>query len=351
MSGISDEDRQQASQRQKDLECCAVERVKPWGTPQPDDYDFRSWARSLEAGGKAAGCIYEYARESQKLRCLLALMNRKRPREAWEIERPALIDGRTPGPDDIDSYPAEANWRRCSFENFDEHGAERALGGFFYCLAELADDLADNVSFGELFRRRQDELEKAFGGLNKLQRVKGRFGDFFLVPGAVMWGDGEKATDEWNQRIIRKNGSEDVVIRINWNFTDSEIGEAMKQFAEAFRPTGWENAGKDVRAGKDAHFFGEDKVSHIKSYLDALSVMRLWKRLPKARHLRQRIREVTKVTDYKGCKDYVVAHRQAFRAGQYEPPTRNARVEMSKARDHSLSFFQRLFPSEKPSNY
>jgi hypothetical protein len=79
--------------------------------------------------------------------------------------------------------------------------------------------------------------------------------------------------------------------------------------------------------------------------------MRIWKRFPKAKHLRQRIREVAKLTDYKGCNDYVVAHRKAFRAGQDEPTTRNAKVEMSKARAHALSLFQSLFPGEKPLNY
>jgi hypothetical protein len=305
----------------------------------------------LIAGGKAAGCIYEYARESRKLRCLLALMNPNRPREIWEIERPACIDGRTPEPGEIDGYPPEALWSPSSFEDLNERDAEHALGGFLYCLAELADYLADNISFGRLLRTKRDELEKTFGGLNELKRVKGRFRYFFPVPEPLEWGDGQIATDDWDQRIIGKDGSEDLVLRINWHFTDSEIGEAMKRFAYAHRRPGWKRAGKDARAAKDAGFFFEDKVNHIESYLDALSVMRIWKRFPEAKHLRTRIREVAKVTCYKGCKDYVVAHRQAFRAGLYDPVTRNAKVEMSKARDHALSFFQRLFPAEKPSNF
>ena len=43
----------------------------------------------------SAGAVYEYARESRKLRGLLALMNPKRPRERWEIMRPGSIDGRS----------------------------------------------------------------------------------------------------------------------------------------------------------------------------------------------------------------------------------------------------------------
>jgi hypothetical protein len=121
-------------QRQKNLEKSAADRVRPWPRKlQADDYDFRSWALGANKNCLHAGTVYEYARESRKLRCLLALMDSKRPREAWEIERPACIDGRTPEPGEIDSYPAEATWLPCSFEGLDEHDAEHALYGFLYC--------------------------------------------------------------------------------------------------------------------------------------------------------------------------------------------------------------------------
>ena len=149
---------QQEKQRQA-LETWAANRIKSWGKPKPDDYDFGSWAKEAGKNCLSAGAVYEYARESRNLRCLLALMNPKRPRKAWEIARPGLIDGRRPEPGEIDSYPAEANWLPCSFENLDEHDAERALGGFLYSLAELAYYLADNVSFADLFRDVRDELE------------------------------------------------------------------------------------------------------------------------------------------------------------------------------------------------
>ena len=139
--------------RQKKLEHWAADRVKSWADPKENDYDFSIWAKDASKQLLQAGAVYEYARESRKLRCLLALMNPKRPRNAWEIMRPASIDGRAPEPGEIDSYPAEASWLHCSFEDLDEHDAERALGGFLYCLCDLADFLADNVSFRELFRR------------------------------------------------------------------------------------------------------------------------------------------------------------------------------------------------------
>jgi hypothetical protein len=136
-------------------------------------------------------------------------------------------------------------------------------------------------------------------------------------------------------------GSQIIPIHFFWRrYTNKEIGEEMEILAGKLRPVG---EPEPQRKGKG-------KSSSIKSFLDALSVIRIWKRLPKAKHLRQRIREVAKVTDYKGCNDYVEAHQQAFRVGQYEPPTRNAEVEMSKARKHALTFFESLFQGEKPSN-
>jgi hypothetical protein len=57
----------------------AAERVPPWGKMQKDDYDFRSWIKKGERREEllSAGCLYEYARESHKFRCLLVLNNRK----------------------------------------------------------------------------------------------------------------------------------------------------------------------------------------------------------------------------------------------------------------------------------
>jgi len=159
MNDAADE---QVLRRQLELE--TADRVKEWRELQEDDYDFRSWAGVKDASKQLlqAGSIYEYARESRKLRCLLALMNPKRRRNDWEIMRPALIDGRMPEPGEIDSYPAEVNWLPCWFEDLNERDAERALDGFLYCLSDLADYLANNVSFGKLFCTKREELEKAF---------------------------------------------------------------------------------------------------------------------------------------------------------------------------------------------
>ena len=113
---LSPED-QQARTRQKQLETWATDRVKPWSRKlRVDDYDFRSWATRASKNCLQAGAVYEYARESRKLRALLVLMNPNRHREAWEIVRPGSINGRRPEPNEINSYPAEASWFPCSFE-------------------------------------------------------------------------------------------------------------------------------------------------------------------------------------------------------------------------------------------
>jgi hypothetical protein len=242
---ISPED-QEAIQRQEELETWSAHRVNQWPRKlQTDDYDFRSWADGASKSRLQAGAIYEYASESRRLRCLVALMNPKRPREAWEVMRPALIDGRRPEPGEIESYPAQATWLPCSFEGLDEHEAERVLGGFLYCLSDLADYLADNISFGELFRTKRDDLEKAFGGLNELARVKRESRYFLPVDDAVeiaAQSEAERATVEetvsdGEKRIIRgESCSEVVAILIRWRFTDSEIVTALKRFLHAHRP-------------------------------------------------------------------------------------------------------------------
>ena len=62
----------------------AADRVMPWGKVQKDDYDFRWTNGAAKQHMLEAGCIYEYSRESLKLRGLLELMNPGRDREPLE---------------------------------------------------------------------------------------------------------------------------------------------------------------------------------------------------------------------------------------------------------------------------
>jgi hypothetical protein len=265
------------------LETWAADRVKQWPRKlQTDDYDFRGWANGASKNRLQAGAIYEYIRESRKLRCLLALMNPKRAREEWEIMRPGSIDGRKPQPGEIESDPA-ATWSSCSFDGLDEHEAERALDGLLYCLCDLAHYLADNISFGELFRTKRDELEKAFGGLDKLSRVTQEFRYFLPVDDAAevaaQW-EVEHATVEetledersaGNRLIFGDTHSEVIAIKIRWRFTNSEIAGAIRKLLRAMRP----KTCKPVQRKKHS------RQDSPRSALDALSAMRLASYVPK----------------------------------------------------------------------
>ena len=67
----------------------AAKCLTPWGKPGKDDYDFRSWMKGTSEEHLNAGCLYEYASESQDFRCWLVL--RRTPRE--ERFRGVAMDG------------------------------------------------------------------------------------------------------------------------------------------------------------------------------------------------------------------------------------------------------------------
>jgi hypothetical protein len=263
--------------KQQELETWATNHIRQWSRKlQTDDYDFRSWAQGANKKCMRAGAVYEYARESRKLRCLLALMNPKRLREQWEHSLPALIEGKKPGPDEIASFPAEMYCEPYSFEDLEERAAERALGGFLYCLLHLADYLADNISFGALFHTKPDELENAFGGLDTLSRVKRAFGHLMPIENAVevaAQSEVEHATVEESldeksaekRVILGDTCSEVIVLKIRWRFTNSEIARAIRKLVRSMRP----GTCKPIERKKGS------RQDSPRSALDALSAMRL----------------------------------------------------------------------------
>jgi hypothetical protein len=154
------------------------------------------------------------------------------------------------------------------------------LGGFLYSLAELADNLADNVSFGELFRDAQDDLEKAFGDLDKLSRVKRDFRYFLTVDEPVdvaTQSEAEQATvketfRDGEKRIIHGGAySEVIAIKIRWRFTNSEIAATIRRFVRTLRP----KTCKPVQRKKGS------RASGFRYALDCLSAMRLAAYVPK----------------------------------------------------------------------
>jgi hypothetical protein len=279
---VTDEEARQQIQLQEEqlqkLHDGASSRIKPWPRElQVGDYDFRSWGIAASKNCLTAGAAYEYARESQKLRGLLALIDPKRPRENWEMVRPAIVNGKRPDPNDP---LARATPLPCSFEDLDEYEAERALGGFLYCLADVAEYLADNISFGELFRTKRAELEKAFGGLDKLARVKREFRYFLPIRDPVnvaTQSEAEHATveetisDDEKRLVDGNTASEVIAIKIRWRFTDSEIAGALRKLVSAARP----------KTSKPVHRKKGSRRDSPRSALDCLSAMRLASCFPK----------------------------------------------------------------------
>ena len=287
--------------RGKELWRRAAERVTAWEEPEKDDYYFfgpRSWALDASDDLLNAGCAYEYARESHKLRCWLVLRELKRKRELTGL----LVLRFSEQPTRWGLYLINSGWDKW--------------------LSTFADELASNKSFAELLRTSKNKVKESLEALDS----------YSLFPKAV----------QSPGRHVEWPGSEILPIQFFWrDYNNDEIGEEMKILAKRLRPE--EEPGPQRK--------GKGKRIEVKSALDALSVMRIWKRFPKAKHLRRRIREVGKATGYRGCNDYVEAHRQAFRAGRYKPPTDKAETEMSKAHKHALTFFQSIFEGEMPSNY
>jgi len=316
----------------------AAERVPQWGKVQKDDYDFR-WITGAPKQLLEAGCIYEYARESRKLRGLLVLMNPERKREPFETTLSSL--GR------VRHLP-------CSFEGLREEDAQRALGGALRWLRGYADELVENKSFAGLLRTRQKEV---IGSITErplhfpLKAVQLAF--------TFLWDDGTPPPWPWQpwtsslfidegspltnipNRSIHDDGSEKIAIQVRWrDFRNSEIGDEMKKLVERHRPT----------SEPEPNRKGQKPEDTIRAHMKALSVMRIWK-LHKRKPWKK-LELVAKVCGYKGCVNEAAEYKSRCDNGYgSQPMNKAAQVEMSDARSRALKFFQRLFPGETPSNY
>ena len=203
--------------------------MEPW--PEKiarEDYDFRSWESDpdIPAVEVIAGCMYEYARESYKLRCLIRMMHRQRRRENAR-------------------KPEEGVW----LGKLTPHVAEEALGAWLCFLAELARELAANRSFEWVRREAPQRLKAALASVmwTPAKKVKTRqFVRHFDPIGGVDWGfawraDGATCVETFatkrRSRAITRRGEETVLLRIRWkDVKDAELGKAMEQFARSHRP-------------------------------------------------------------------------------------------------------------------
>ncbi len=224
-SGLKDD----LEARQKERWRWAAKHVVPWGKLETHDYDFRSWAKKESKECLDAGCLYEYARESHKFRCLLVLWDPGRKRERSET-RPMI------------KFEGSSAWHMHLLES-----------GWESWLRHFADPLVGNKSFDEVLQTSPSKVKESLAAL----------ASYSLYPKAV----------ERPGRHINYPGSQIVQIQFFWlHHTDDDIGEEMKKLAKELRPAKW----------KEPQRRGRGKVSSTESLLDALSAMRLASHYPKS---------------------------------------------------------------------
>jgi hypothetical protein len=274
----------------------AAERVPPWGKVQKDDYDFSSWMKkNAREELLNAGCLYEYARESHKFRCVLVLNNRKREERSGTLM-----------------------W--IEYEGNSAGNVHLIRGGWDRWLGDFADELIANKSFAQLLRTSRSKVEKSLDAL----------AGYNLYPKAVEL-----------PRPYKLPEMQEVVIQIDWRHYDNkEIGAEMTRWAANNRP---ESEPEPDRTGKK-------RESKVRADLKALSALRIWKL-----HRRKpwkRLEHIAEFCGYKGCvREFAEYNQRRNRGHAVEPISNQARTEMSAARARALNLFQRLFPWGRPLNY
>ena len=323
--------------RRRELERSAAQRVTPWGKPQKEDYDF-AWIKGASIEVLESGRIYEYARESPKLRGLLVLVDPKRKRKPFEIE----------------TRPRTGTQLRlpCSFQGLHQEDAGRTLGSALRWLSRFAGELADNQTFAQLLRSRENEMKRLIPKLRlrfplkPMELATPSFLDYGPPPWPWrpwmnVWVLGEAGAQVFPDRKIEDDGSEKIAITVRWrDFRNSEIAKEMNEFATHNRPPSEPQPKRKGQRPKET----------IRADLKALSVMRIWKL--HADKPWKRLDEVANVCRYKGCRREAAEYKRRRKAWDgMQPMSQAAKTEMSEARSRALSFFRRLFPEQKPSNY
>jgi len=244
----------------QELELEAAERVVIWAGLAPNDYDFRSWAMDKNTELLRAGCVYEYARESRKFRCLLVLIN-------------MAFEKGWPDEDTQSRHPPGFQFLSFSFEGLRYKDALHHLGGWFGWLRRFTDDLADNKSFADLYKANRGELNESLEILPKyfyapkaVQIVLPDLDDSLFEP-RLLW---PSQTPYVPLRNIKNHVVITVRIRLR-DFSNKEIGEAMEELAGMLRPS----------TEKEPTRKGSGKRDSPRSWLDALSAMRLASHYPK----------------------------------------------------------------------
>jgi hypothetical protein len=121
-------------------------------------------------------------------------------------------------------------------------------------------------------------------------------------------------------------------IRIDTDYNESEAVEAFRTEFKKHRAR--------TRGGGSTNW---------RARLKELAVMRIWRREP---NQWKRLKLVAECCEYKGCMEELAAYSQRRKEGHGdEPMSEAAKVEISRARSEARKFFQTLFPSEEPLSY
>ena len=246
----------------------------------------------------------------------------------------------------------------CSFEGLSEKRVRAVLGRALDLLAAFAEELADNRSFTDLLRTKEKEVKRSLGERPlRFPKLKGVelalpfIGDYEPPWPWQPWShdllDPEFKADSkrlpWrvpDRPGPENDGTEKIAIKIRWRgFRNSDIAEAMKRLAERERPQ------------TEPESKQQEPKDTIRANLKALSVMRIWKRFPKARDLGKRIGEAAKYTDYASVRKEAIEYKKRRWEGRANTAISNAaQVRMHNARERAFRFFQDLFPGETPAN-
>jgi hypothetical protein len=217
----------------------AAERLTGRGELQEADYNFGNWAKKENPELLNAGCLYEYARESERFRCLLVLENTPREKRWWS------------------PFAIEFKGDSSGFHYISMRGWEMWLRGF-------ADELIANKSFDALLRANRDKVKESLDALP----------GYSLFPKPVDLAERPPRSFFWSKRSGSGiyPGLEELRIRVCWrHYTDAEIGKEMKRLAKDRRPSEW----------KQPQRRGRGKATSVTALLDALSAMRLRSHYPK----------------------------------------------------------------------
>jgi len=243
-----------SSRQQQQRESWAAARIVGWEqrSSQADDYSFSFWTGGTDGVpvgtadghiGLRLGTVYEYAREGRKLRGLLLLLNPARNRKRWE--------------------------RDCqiSFEGVTEKEAKELLFEMVDALALLAEPLAANLSFAEVWRTKRELVERALELGRFLYNMRTRQGitshsklgkgasvelakaselDMATTANTFYWGGKAPKNADATERVLHEQtaprhivgGKENFLVRIDWAHSrDEQIIEGFSDLVKWWRRT------------------------------------------------------------------------------------------------------------------